>query len=95
MVWLGLLLARGPGGGAAAALVDVYLLALGVGLLAQGMRDESVRRANLGTAIVGLLIVCRFFDTEWGYLVRGSAFLAVGLAFLTVNALLLRRRRAT
>lgn len=93
-LWLALLLSRLAGEDAAAVVVNVYLLALGVALLAQGMRDESLRRANLGTAVLGLLILLRFFDTDWGFLVRGSAFIAVGLAFLFVNLRLLRRRAA-
>jgi uncharacterized membrane protein len=94
VAWLALLLAETSGEEAAAVLVNVYLLALGVTLLVRGMRDESLRRANVGTAVVGLLILFRFFDTDWGFLVRGTAFIAVGLAFLLVNLRLLRRRAA-
>ncbi|HET9766223.1 MAG TPA: DUF2157 domain-containing protein [Thermoanaerobaculia bacterium] len=92
VVWAAWPLAYGSGTDAAAALVNGYLLLLGAVLLVQGMREDRLRRANVGTAIVGLLILLRFFDTDWGFLVRGSAFVAVGLAFLLVNSVLLRRR---
>jgi uncharacterized membrane protein len=92
LVWVAWLLTLGGNADAAAATVNGYLLLLGVGLLVQGMREDRLRRANVGTAMVGLLILLRFFDADWGFLVRGSAFLAVGVAFLLVNTVLLRRR---
>ena len=93
VAWLSWLLTYDAGiGGPGAVLFNGFLLLLGVVLLVQGMREDRLRRANVGTAIVGLLILLRFFDTDWGFLVRGSAFLAVGLAFLAVNVALLRRR---
>jgi len=92
VAWVALLLARQSGDQLAAVLMNVYLLALGVILIAQGLRAERLRRANIGTAIVGLLILLRFFDSDWGFLVRGVAFIAVGLGFLLVNSMLLRRR---
>ena len=93
-VWLGWLLARAGYAGAAAAALNVYVLLLGALLLTTGVRDESLRRANAGTAIVGLLVLLRFFDSELGFLLRGVAFIGVGVAFLVVNTVLVRRRRA-
>jgi len=93
VVWLARLLAA-RSGEAVSATVNLYLLALGAAMLAQGMREERLRRANLGAAVLGLLILLRFFDTDWGFLVRGLAFVAVGLGFLLVNLVMLRRRQA-
>jgi hypothetical protein len=39
------------------------------------------------------LIVLRFFDTDVGLPDRGLAFIAVGVGFLVVNAMLLKRRK--
>jgi uncharacterized membrane protein len=75
-------------------LVNLYLIALGVALLVAGVRETSLGRANLGAAVLGLLTLFRFFDTEWSFLVRGAAFIAVGIGFVLVNVALLRRRRA-
>jgi hypothetical protein len=94
-VWLAWLLARFDSRESAAALANVYLLVLGALLLVSGLREDSLRRANAGTGVLGLLVLLRFFDTDWGFLLRGSAFIAVGLGFLLVNSLLLRRRRST
>lgn len=94
VAWAALALARTAGEESAAVAMNLYLLALGGVLIAQGLREDRLRRANVGTAIVGVLILLRFFDTDWGFLVRGAAFIAVGLAFLLVNSVLLRRRAA-
>jgi uncharacterized membrane protein len=76
-----------------AVLVNLYLIAFGVALLIAGVRETSLGRANLGAAVLSLLTLFRFFDTEWSFLVRGTAFIAVGVGFVLVNVLLLRRRR--
>lgn len=77
-----------------AALVNLYLIGLGITLLVAGLRETSLGRANLGAAVLGLLTLLRFFDTDWSFLLRGAAFIAVGLGFVLVNVVLLRRRRA-
>lgn len=94
VVWVGLALALHVDEAVAAVLLNLYLLATGVALLVQGTRADSLGRANAGAALVGLLVLLRFFDTDWGFLVRGAAFIAVGLALLLVNVALLRRREA-
>ncbi len=78
-----------------AVLVNLYLIAFGVVLLIAGVRETSLGQANLGAAVLSLLTLLRFFDTDWSFLVRGSAFIAVGIGFVLVNVLLLRRRRRT
>lgn len=95
VVWLGLALALSVDEAVAAVLLNLYLLAAGVALLVQGTRADSLGRANAGASLVGLLVLLRFFDTDWGFLVRGAAFIAVGLALLLVNVALLRRREAS
>lgn len=95
VVWVGLALALSVDEAVAAVLLNLYLLAAGVALLVQGTRADSLGRANAGASLVGLLVLLRFFDTDWGFLVRGAAFIAVGLALLVVNVALLRRREAS
>ena len=93
VAWLALLLARQSGGQAAAVLMQ--RLSPGPGRppdRAGAAAQQRLRRANIGTAIVGLLILLRFFDQDWGFLVRGAAFIVVVLGFLLVNSVLLRRK---
>ena len=75
----------------AAFAVTLYGLAVGVGAMLSGMRDDSARRANLGLLLVGAVVGTRFLDDDWSFVVRGLAFVALGAAFLFLN---LRMQRA-
>lgn len=94
-VWIAFAVAGDPleQPGVAAVLVNLYLLILGAGLVLLGLRARALRQSNVGLAILAVLILLRFFDTDWSYLVRGLAFLAIGVSFLVVNRRLLGQRR--
>lgn len=74
------------------ALFNLYVLALGGVYLVDGMRLGSLLRANGGLAIVAVLVVSRFFDSDLSFLLRGVLFIAVGIGFLVTNVVLLRRK---
>lgn len=78
----------------AMVLFNVYVLALGVGLLADGLRTHRLGVVNAGLLILAALILCRFFDADIGFVARGLAFIAVGAAFLVANLVLLRKMGA-
>ena len=78
----------------AAFLFNVYTLALGVEFLIRGIRADSLVRANFGLLVVAVLALCRFFDSDLSFVVRGLGFIVVGAAFLVGNLVLFRRQRA-
>lgn len=73
---------------------NAYLFALALIFLASGLRDERPGRVNGGLALVALVILTRFFDSDLPLLARGAAFVAVGLGFLLANRVLERRLTA-
>lgn len=77
--------------GSVALFFNAYLLLLGGAALAAGLRQARLAKINGALAILALLLTARFFDTNLPYTVKGLAFVAVGVSFLSVN-LLLRRR---
>ena len=79
---------------AAVLLLDAYALALGVELIARGLRAESITRANFGLLVIATLAVARFFDSDLTFVVRAIGFIVIGLGFLGTNLLLFRRRSA-
>jgi uncharacterized membrane protein len=79
----------------AAAIFDVYLLVVGLWLLITGIRIPLQGQMNLGLVIISALIVARFFDTELNFLLRGIIFIALGVAFLVANVILIRRKGAS
>jgi hypothetical protein len=77
-----------------AGLFDVYLLTAGLWLLVAGIRTGRQGQMNLGLLAITALIVARFFDTDLNFLLRGLIFIALGLAFLVTNVIMLRRKGA-
>lgn len=78
----------------AAALFDLYLLVVGLWLMVDGIRTRKQAQMNVGLLAVTALIVARFFDADLSFLLRGLVFIALGVAFLVANVVLLRRKGA-
>lgn len=72
--------------------INCFLLALGVFTLLRGIRAARIYEANLGMLVVTILAVARFFDTDLEFVVRGIAFIAIGLGFLITNVIVFKRR---
>jgi uncharacterized membrane protein len=71
-------------------LFNAYLVVLGLTTLVSGVRAGSLAKANAGVALLVLLLVVRFFDSDFSMLTRGLVCVGAGVAFLVTN-LLLRR----
>ena len=74
-------------------LMNVYTLALGVFMLLKGVRRDNLLSMNQGMMIIAALILCRFFDSHYGSVARGLAFILAGCGFLAGNLLAINRRR--
>lgn len=74
-----------------ALVVNLYLLVLGAGTLAAGLRAQRLAIVNGGMGILALLIVARFFDSDLNFLACGVAFLLLGIVFLAINIVLITR----
>jgi len=73
-----------------AVLFNVYLAAFGIGTLVVGLRARRLGTVNAGMAVLAAVILCRFFDSDLSFIVRGVAFIVVGIGFLSTNLMLLR-----
>ncbi len=78
-----------------AVLFNLYLAGLGIGTLVIGLRRRRLGTVNAGMVVLAAVILCRFFDSDLGFLVRGVAFILIGIGFLTTNLVLLNRKGAT
>lgn len=79
-----------------AAVVFINLLVLGLGVLTirRGARSGSMAVMNFGLLLIAALVVCRFFDTDLSFVVRGLLFVLVGLGFFLANYWMLRKRKS-
>jgi hypothetical protein len=73
-------------------LLNLFGLALGLFTLIRGVRAGRIYEANLGMLIVAALAIARFFDSDFEFVVRGIAFIAIGLGFLVTNLIVFKRR---
>ena len=73
-------------------LLNLFGLALGLFTLLRGVRAGRIYEANLGMLVIAALALARFFDSEFEFVVRGIAFIAVGLGFLLTNLVVFKRR---
>lgn len=78
----------------AAVLFNVFLAALSLAVVAEGLRCGHGGWMNLGLTGFSLLVVGRFFESDLPLAARGLAFVVVGIAFLAVNRALGRRSPA-
>jgi uncharacterized membrane protein len=72
---------------------NLWLLALGVFTVIEGLRSLELGTTNRGLAALAALIAARFFDTDLNFLARGLAFVTFGLACFSLNLWMMRRMR--
>ena len=75
-----------------AVLFNLYLFVLGIGTLVIGFRNRRLGTVNAGMAVLAAVILCRFFDGDLNFLLRGTAFIVIGIGFLMTNLMLVRRK---
>ncbi len=73
--------------------VNLLALAIGVVTIVGSIREEKLGMLNFGLLIIALLIICRFFDTEMSYLIRGIVFAVLGIGFFVANYFMIKRLR--
>lgn len=81
-----------PSGFSAAALMNGFVLLFGIAVLMRGVKEDSLGLLNLGMLIIAALIMARFVDSNFSFIVRGLVFMALGASFLLVNWMASRRK---
>lgn len=74
--------------------VNVLVLALGLITIKIGTDQFHFGILNYGLLIITALIVCRFFDTDMSYIIRGLLFVSVGIGFFLTNYVMLKRKKS-
>ena len=74
---------------------NVILLAISILVIRKGVKTDRLEILNYGLLILSAQIICRFFDTEMTFLLRGLLFIIVGAGFFFANYKMLNRRKST
>jgi len=77
----------------ATVLFNGYLLCLSVTIILRGVQEESLGTLNIGMLMVATLIIMRFFDINFSFVVRGLVFVVLGSCFLAANWVVVRRKK--
>ena len=75
-------------------LVNLLLLIISVLVILKGVKTDRLEIVNYGLVILSAQIICRFFDTEMSFLLRGLLFIVVGAGFFFTNYRMLNRRKS-
>jgi uncharacterized membrane protein len=86
-----LIVASGASTDLALVIFNLFLFACGLVVTINGIQSGHLGTVNAGMIILAALIVARFFDSELGFVIRGLAFILVGIGFLLTNWILIRR----
>ena len=74
-------------------VMNLLILGLGVLGIVQGWLRNNLAGVNQGLFIILLLICCRFFDTNWSFIVRGLLFTIMGILFFVANYWIIKRKK--
>jgi len=74
-------------------LTNLMVFVLGISAIKKGADTCNLGILNYGLLIVSVLIICRFFDTDMSFVLRGLLFIIVGASFFLANYMLLKRQQ--
>jgi hypothetical protein len=77
----------------AVVLINLIIFAVGILTIREGAREDNLGILNYGLLIITALIICRFFDTDLSFVIRGILFLLVGAGFFATNYFMLNKRK--
>lgn len=75
-------------------LVNVLVLSLGLMTVKIGTDQFHFGILNYGLLIITALVVCRFFDTNVSFVIRGLLFVVVGIGFFVTNYIMLKKQNS-
>lgn len=77
----------------AIALMNIYVLAIGVLTIRKGAKENHLGVLNFGLLILMTLITGRFFATDLSFVLRGVVFIVLGASFFTANYWMIKKRK--
>ncbi|MGG5487925.1 DUF2157 domain-containing protein [Gaetbulibacter sp. PBL-D1] len=74
--------------------INCIIFALGLITVKIGTDKFHFGILNYGLLIITALVVCRFFDTDMSYVIRGLLFVSVGAGFFITNYVMLKKQKS-
>jgi uncharacterized membrane protein len=74
-------------------LINLLIFVIGISIIKKGADRDHLGILNYGLSIVTALVICRFFDTNIPFVIRGLLFIIIGTGFFIANYLMIKRRK--
>ena len=71
---------------------NALVLFIGIFEVKRGIKRNHMGLLNFGLLLITVLIMCRFFDTDLSFVLRGILFITIGLGFFLANYFILKKR---
>ncbi|PCH98579.1 MAG: hypothetical protein COB85_01300 [Bacteroidetes bacterium] len=75
-------------------IINLIVFSLGILTIKEGAKLDNLRILNHGLLLITILVVCRFFDTDLSFILRGALFVFVGIGFFATNYWMLKKRKS-
>lgn len=83
----------GTGITGAAVFINLLVLTTGIFTILNGVKANHLGILNYGLVIITVLVMCRFFDSDLSFVIRGLLFVIVGAGFFGANYYLIKTRK--
>ena len=74
-------------------IINLLIFVIGIQRIVYGVKNNLLGQLNLGLLVITVLVVCRFFDRDMSFILRGIIFLALGTGFLLSNLWILKKKK--
>gem|GEM_PF-192805 len=75
-------------------VINLMILMIAVSNIKDGFNQSKLSVMNLGMIYITILIICRFFDFDISFIIRGIVFVLIGLAFFAANYILINQNNS-
>ncbi|TAJ10218.1 DUF2157 domain-containing protein [Marinilabiliaceae bacterium JC017] len=74
-------------------MINLLVLVIGLFYIRYGTNNNHLGILNYGLLTITTLVICRFFDTNISFVMRGLLFIVVGTGFFFANYKMLQKRK--
>ena len=76
-----------------AIIFNIYLLIVGVTSIIYGVKNSIISTVNFGMLTLSSLLILRFVDRDFNFVLRGIIFISIGCGFMFTNYIMVRRKK--
>ena len=77
----------------AVVLINLIVFTIGMLTIRDGAKRDHLGILNFGLLIITILVICRFFDSDLSFVIRGLLFVGVGIGFFITNYMMIKKRK--